>query len=172
MNKRGFTLVELLATIVVLSIVVGLTVTGIAFSIKNAKKKTEEVYIGTLKDAIKIYLDDDENISKLRWNASLGTFPKTNGSAEFLEASEGISFDDIINSTYSPIIKKDLLNPATEKICDPTKKIIHIFRDTDEVYYYYIDKSLLKDEDGYTDCLVDTSGSISNLPDEVIAVIN
>ncbi len=172
MNKKGFTLVELLATIVVLSIVVGLTVTGITFSIKNAKKKTEEVYIGTLRDAIKIYLDDDESISKLSWNASLGTFEKTNGSAEFFGASELISFNDIINSTYSPIIKKDLLNPATEKICNPTQKVIRIFRDTDDVYYYYIDKDSLKDEDGYAACLVDTNGNISNLPDNVIDVIN
>ena len=59
MNKKGFTLVELLATLVIIGIVVGFTIVGINYNINNTKKKTEDIFIGTIKDAIKVYLDSD-----------------------------------------------------------------------------------------------------------------
>ena len=43
MNKKGFTLVELLATIVILGIVVGITMYSVNGGFKSAKEKTENV---------------------------------------------------------------------------------------------------------------------------------
>lgn len=167
MNKKGFTLVELLATIVVLSIVVSLTVVGVNFSIKNAKKKTEEVFFGTLTDAIKIYLDDDNSVTNLNWVDVDGTLSKTNGEVGLYKSS--ITFGDIIDSSYSPIVESDLLNPATDKLCTKNAKI-DLYRDDDEVYYYYINKTELVDsQDRYSSCLLDSNKKyISNLPENAI----
>ena len=170
MNRRGFTLIELLATIVVLGIVVSLTVVGVNISIKKAKKKTEEVYISTLRDTIKIYLDDASELSELNWT-DVGTINKTvGGSVSLYSASSMISFRNIINSKYRPIIEKDMINPATEKMCTISDAIIHIYKDDDEVYYYYISKNSLtiEGDELHTSCLVDDEGYISNLPESVI----
>ena len=42
MNKKGFTLVELLSTIVILGIVVGLSIVAININIKKTKEKSED----------------------------------------------------------------------------------------------------------------------------------
>ena len=41
MNNRGFTLVELLATIIILALVSGICIVGVMASQENAKKKLE-----------------------------------------------------------------------------------------------------------------------------------
>ena len=44
MNNRGFTLVELLATIIILALVSGISIVGVMASQENAKKKLENNY--------------------------------------------------------------------------------------------------------------------------------
>ena len=172
MNKKGFTLIELIATIVVLGIVVGITVVGINYNIDNAKKKSENVFIGTLMDAIEMYFDDNGSVSKLNWSANtVGTIDKVKKSnVPVYEASSLISFENIIESKYSPILESDLINPATKKKCTSLNAIIHIYKDADEVYYYYISRSLLVDaDDEHSSCLLDSDETyISNLPDTII----
>ena len=171
MNKKGFTLVELLATIVVLSIVVGLTIVGINANIKNAKKKTEEVFIGTLRDAIKIYLDSDN--TNISWGASTCSFEKVGKESNLYKANDSISFGDIISSEYHPIVEKDLINPANEKLCSSDLSVIDIYRDDDYVYYYYIDKDSLHESDGSLSCFLDSDLKyISNLPNGVLNKLN
>ena len=70
MNNKGFTLVELLATLVILSLVVGLVFGAFNFNFGSAKEKTEEVFVNTLRDAVDLYLSTETENLKIADEAS------------------------------------------------------------------------------------------------------
>lgn len=159
MNKKGFTLVELLTTLVILGIVVSLTIVGMNISLNNTKKKTEEVFIGTIKDALKMYLDSDAR--KLKYDIEVCTISKAlNDSVKVYKTSSSVTLDTIINSKYSPLLEEDLVNPNNEDAECKLAATVNIYRDDDYVYYYKTNKNELG-------CLtLDLDGYITNLPEE------
>ena len=58
MNKKGFTLVELLATIVVLIIIIGIATTSALSISARTKKRMYETKVGLILDAAKLYAQD------------------------------------------------------------------------------------------------------------------
>lgn len=161
MNNKGFTLTELLATIVVLAIVVGITVGIVNVNFGKTKKNTEEVFVDTIKDAMDMYLDS--NAKELNFTTvCTNELNKTHGTVKVYKAVT--NFSNVINSDYHPITQSDLVNPGNDGVaCSNADGIeINIYRDDDYVYYYKISKS----EFG---CLLNTSGEysslISNLPE-------
>ena len=155
MNRRGFTLVELLATLVILGIVTSIVLIGINGGFNNAKDKTEDVFIKTVKDAMDIYLDSDAkklNFSKVE----VCTLNKTHGKSKVYKSSDNITLNSVINSEFHPISEDDLVNPVNSSKCDKNT-VVNIYRDDDYVYYYEID--------GDMGCLINTN-SISILPEE------
>lgn len=183
MNKKGFTLVELLTTLVILGIVVSLTIVGMNISLNNTKKKTEEVFIGTIKDALKMYLDSDART--LEYNSSstsVCTIDKALKDNVKIQKYVGNTTDnsktikDIINSKYSPLLESDLVNPNNENDKCKLNALVNIYRDDDYVYYYKMNKNKLG-------CLTKISCSdstdfdcwksqyITNLPDDCLKQI-
>lgn len=167
MNNKGFTLVELLATIVVLAIVAGITFGIINADFGKTKEKTEEVFVDTIKDAIKIYLDTNakklEGYTLLKDNRGIDcVIKKRTGNVSVYGKS--IKLKDIIDSSYSTITQNDLINPADKDVkCAKAEDIIvNIYRDSDYVYYYSVDKNDFA-------CLKNIGGDyetvISNLPE-------
>ena len=155
MNRRGFTLVELLATLVILGIVTSIVLIGINGGFNNAKDKTEDVFVKTVKDAMDIYLDSDAkklNFSK----TAVCTLNKTHGKSKVYKSSDNITLNSVINSEFHPITQDDLVNPVNSSKCDKNT-IVNIYRDEDYVYYYEID--------GDMGCLINTN-NISILPEE------
>ena len=155
MNRKGFTLVELLATIVILGIVVGVTVVSINGIFGNTKKKTEDVFVKTLEDALNIYLDSDAHGLKFS-NTEVCIIAKKHGNVKVYKSSDNLTFNDIINSRYSPLTESDIKNPANETVKCDLGAAVNIYRDGDYVYYYKVEKSNLK-------CLIDND-IITNLP--------
>lgn len=158
MNKKGFTLVELLATLVILAIVVGITVTSLSGNFKGTKEKTEGVFVKTIEDALNMYLDTDAR--KLKFSTSpVCTINKTHGARKVYKTTNNLTFQNVIDSTYHPITIKELVNPANKdnnKYQCVSTGVLNIYRDEDYVYYYKITKSSFK-------CL-NNSGNITNLP--------
>ena len=64
MNNKGFTLVELLAVLVLLALVLGLGATVIGSGFGKTKEKTEEVFVEIIGDALDITEADDTNVMK------------------------------------------------------------------------------------------------------------
>ena len=169
MNKRGFTIIELLATLIILGIVTGIVIVGVNINLDTAKEKTEEVFIGTIKDAIKMYLDSDAKKLKndnnenavCTVNKALSDNVKIYKLYEFDEYGHknNITLEKIINSKYIPLLGSDLVNPNNEGVECDVDTIVNIYRDDDYVYYYKISKSDIG-------CLtLNLDEYITNLPD-------
>ena len=58
LNNRGFTLVELLATIVIFAIVAGLGAFSVTAIIKNSKQKNYELLVKNIKDAAEVFYQE------------------------------------------------------------------------------------------------------------------
>ena len=156
MNRRGFTLIELLATLVVLGIITGIVLVSSTSLFKDKKSDTEDVFVDTLKDAIKIYIDE---LGGVELNGcpvckiKKSIHPNEVGIYEV----KIITFEDITNSKYKPLTEKDMINPANKgKECNIDAEI-HIYADSDFAYYYKFTGSELE-------CLSKNTGVISNLP--------
>ena len=61
MNKKGFTLVELLAVIIILAIVVGITIPAVMTTTKNAKAKA----LDTAVETVRTYIQEQYELSLL-----------------------------------------------------------------------------------------------------------
>lgn len=140
LNEKGFTLVELLATIVVLGLLATLTITGISALIKNSKEKAEEVFMQQLKE----YTDDYISLNSPGISFTKDTTKnKCTGSGEnkicssvqTYKSTNTISLNDVKNA----IVGKDLTNPVTEKKCN--NETIQFVRDEDFVYCFTITPS-------------------------------
>ena len=157
MNKRGFTLIELLATLVVLGIITGIVLVSSTSLFKDKKSDTEDVFVDTLKDAIKIYID---GLGGVELNGCpVCTIKKSIHPNEVgIYEVETITFRNITNSKYKPLTEKDMINPANKVKCNIDAEI-HIYADSDFAYYYKFTGSDLT-------CLSKNTGVISNLPEE------
>lgn len=163
MNKRGFTLIELLATLAVLGIITGIVLVSSTSLFKDKKSDTEDVFVDTLKDAIKIYIDE---LGGVDLNGSpvciieKSIHPNGVGIYEVKNKNKKITFKDITNSKYKPLTEVDMINPANkDKKCNINAEI-HIYADSDFAYYYKFTGSELE-------CLSKdkNKGVISNLPE-------
>ena len=155
MNRRGFTLIELLATLAVLGIITGIVLVSSTSLFKDKKSDTEDVFVDTLKDSIKIYID---GLGGVELNGCpVCTIKKSIHPNEVgIYEVKIITFEDITNSKYKPLTEKDMINPANKVKCNITAEI-HIYADSDFAYYYKFTGSDLK-------CLSKNTGVISNLP--------
>lgn len=162
MNRRGFTLIELLATLAVLGIITGIVLVSSTSLFKDKKSDTEDVFVDTLKDAIKIYIDE---LGGVELNGDpVCTIEKSihpNGVGVGIYKVNTIKFKNITNSKYKPLTEKDMINPANKVKCNINAEI-HIYADSDFAYYYKFTGSELG-------CLSKNTGVISNLPCECLS---
>lgn len=157
MNKKGFTLVELLATLLILAIIVGIVLISTLSGLDKAKDKTEDVFVKTIEDALDVYLDSDARNLNFTSQCANGINKSHKVGVKVYKAT--ITFNDVINSSYKPISASDMHNPANKNKSNyncKTNVVVNIYRDEDFIYYYAVDKSAFN-------CLNGT-GMITNLP--------
>ena len=162
MNRHGFTLVEMLATIVILSIVLGIASYGIINVIKSSQKKSEKIFVervGGLVDdyvGLDLKLDSKEN-GKIEVNfyaldteICLSNDPCKDTDNKFVfmgimdETSKETRPLTILDLVKERLVnEKDLINPKNKKLCfdEEHNPNIDIYKDSNEVFYYYIDFS-------------------------------
>lgn len=185
MNNKGFTLVEMLAVVVILAIVSGIAINGVISYIDTSKKQSEQIFVENLSDYIDNYLDIEGSSLNILSESANYTFEKcrrtdddgnciSNTPGGTIEkstatASELTSFNllDITTSTIKLVDKKDLINPKNKKECfdNSNNPIVRVFKDTDYVYYYYVELNSNKCEIGKENKIV------TNIPKKLCADI-
>ena len=169
MNNKGFTLIELLAVIVILAIISGIATYGVISTINTSKLKSEKIFIDKLSNLIDDYLDLYPPQTKIEPSYSFNkcidaecevTYEAT---AKEVQKTDGeVTINDLITKEIAST--EDLINPKNKKKCfvDKFPKII-IYKDTDYVYYYYVDLSGTN-----TNCdITSENGIINTLPDNL-----
>ena len=181
MNNKGFTLVEMLAVIVILAAVGGIATYGVTRAINISKEKTEDVFIEKISDSIDGYIglnyrNTTSNSYLIRENINSAiSFEKKISSNEDLisgnivsqstnvwevklynketEIYSNLQLQDILDANITE--SKNLVNPKNNKQC--TNADIAIYMDSDSVFYYYTK----------LDCFTDNK-IVNTLPKELI----
>ena len=137
MNNKGFTLVELLATVLILSIITGIATISYTSYLKKTKSKAEEIF----KENVSNYIDAfiSANTSKLTDEELVG-----NNAYSQKYNNHSITFQDIINDNI--IIPSNLKNSANKKECSKDTSI-KVYRDNNFVYCYVVDLDCLDSSD-------------------------
>ena len=155
MNNKGFTLVELLATIVILGIVMGIASYGVISAINNSKIKSEKLFVDKIGTAIEGYLSiegnrlveiPDTTIEFQKCRSDQENDSANCRTSELKELST-IHLKDITeinnNSRFKikTINESDLVNPKNKKNCviGDNNPEIRVFKDSEYKYYYYLD---------------------------------
>jgi len=142
MNRKGFTLIEVLAVIIILGIILVFVVPSIMDIYKNSKLKSEEIFIKRLSQSIDSYvkLNNDEITF-----TDGGTANKTEeGSSYQVTLVKGtISVQDIIDSKL--LSNENYINAGNkEASCNINDNIIEVYKDSDYVYCYKVQKESLE----------------------------
>lgn len=161
MNKKGFTMIELLAVIVVLGIILVITFPNITDVLKGSKLKTEEAFIDRLSQSIDSYVT--LNSGSIGFTKDEKSYYKPNEEEPVVVYKGTITIQDIINDGI--INEKDYKNPANENVNCNKSAQIDVYRDSDYVYCHkikkdslgclteeYIDKNKINDEDIVDTC--------------------
>lgn len=84
-QKKGFTLVELLAVIVILAIILIIAVAGVLSIIKQTKENAYDRQIDMIKEATKNYMTSESD--KIQWKEENGGIKKTEVPLQVLQSS-------------------------------------------------------------------------------------
>ena len=160
MDNKGFTLIEVLAVVVILSLLVLLVGRGVSGAIEASRLRSEDVFVDKIASLIDDYLDyvtlnsgsfieddssdvivfdkcyDYNGLGECRSDSSVSV------KANLMKKDDGssITLRDLVDTGL--ISEDDLVNPRVNERCsnlDDTE--IYLFKDSDYVYYYFVDLS-------------------------------
>lgn len=145
MNNKGFTLIELLATIVILSVLGVIAYTAVSGYVKTSKEKAEEKFLDEISTEIEAYLELYGTTNFVQGGDSLTFTKDINGGGSYSVTVWKLNLNGGSNFTLDTIIKSDLgmnkgefKNPRTGEVCSPSDVVIDVYKDSDYVYYYYV----------------------------------
>ena len=119
MNRKGFTLVELLATLVILAIVLSLGTYAITNIIKSSKEKNYDLLISNIRDGAEVYYQECKYSSKIAPNSGITCNSITeNGVVKYQ-----ITLGDLVNYGYLKGNKQDESNYKKFTIVNPNDDV-------------------------------------------------
>lgn len=111
MNRKGFTLVELIATLVILALVMSLGAYSIISIINNSKEKNYELLINNIKDGAETYYNE----CRFANNSGINCTKIDDGSYN-ISLGDMVKYGYIIgNSTNKDDDKYTIVNPNDEE---------------------------------------------------------
>ena len=133
MNKKGFTLVEILAVVVILSIILSLATLGVMNIRRNSLQKLVDTKISNLESSAVLY--GQENQDELDAECKVGD--ETYSSCKKMTVRELIEKDYYKSEETNNNGEKDLINNVTRESMLDDKVII--FKKNNRVYSKYVD---------------------------------
>ena len=165
--------------IISLGVLAGIATYGVINAINTSKDKAEDAFLNEIGKQIEMYIDlnsfakSGEGIpfKKVISNTNNGTsgslYTRDVTAWEFKENGARLTIEKLLNAGLSD--KGKITNPNDKELTCNTNNEIIIFRDTDSVYYYYVDFN--DDGSNKNDCII--NGKIINtLPKELICQIS
>ena len=145
MNRKGFTLMEMIAVVVILGIILLIAGPTLSSVYEDSKLKSEEIFTKRLSQSIDSYIK--LNSSDINFTSD-GTANKTEENASYqVNIYKGtIKVQNIINDNLLSI--EDYKNAGNKDIQCNSNAEIELYRDSDYVYCYKVKKNSL-------DCLTD-----------------
>lgn len=140
LNKKGFTLIELIAVIVILSIILVFVVPNLLDTYKRSKLKTEKAFVDQLAKGIESYItlySNEMSFSKVDGNFEKEITDKRSDKERYdVDVYQAdITVQNIIDAKI--IEKSEYINPGNKDIeCKPNEDEIEIYRDSDFVYCF------------------------------------
>ena len=115
MNKRGFTFIELLAVILIIGVVIGISVPAIRYADRKFHEKAYNTKIQLIKHAAEDYGDDFKEVIIDQSNTNTYTDPTTNTSYKAVT----VKVRDLLSNGYitkdTDMTKEDILDPRTNE---------------------------------------------------------
>lgn len=143
MNKKGFTMIELIAVITILGIIALITVPVVNNSLKNAREKMFEEQKTRIIDAAKKYALENESIIRTDLDK---------------DYTQMITLNQLKNDNY--LEKKDIINPINDEVMSgcvlvkytisnnkftynysPSCSFSNYYANSADLYYYYTKES-------------------------------
>lgn len=170
-NRKGFTLIELIAVIVILSIILIVVTPNLIETYKESKLKSEGMFIKQLTKSVESYVSLYG--SEMTFTEESGTYYKQKTDAKECKVtqdyvnvykSDKTTIKDIIDPNINIIEESEYRNPGNKDTkCNPDAKI-EVYRDSDYVYCFKIKK----DEMGcltqeYKDSITETTTTCEKL---------
>lgn len=140
MNRKGFTLIEVLAVIIILGIILVVAVPNLLNAYEASKLKSEEIFTGRLSGIIDSYIK--LNSDEIGFTSDGTATKEEEGEAYTVNISKGtINIQDIINDEL--ISQEDYKNPGNTEVSCSTSAEIEVYRDSDFVYCHKVKKDSL-----------------------------
>ena len=138
MNKKGFTLIELIAVIVVLALILVITFPNLTNVFKNSKLKNEQIFVDRLSQTIDSYVSLNSYQITFE-DYGTGTKTGSNGTVSIYKGT--ITVQNIINDKI--ITAEDYINPGNKEVQCNKNAEIEVYRDSDYVYCHKVKKDAL-----------------------------
>ena len=140
MNRKGFTMIELLAVIVVLGIVLVITFPNMTDVFKSSNLKSEEAFVERISQSIDSYVTlNSSSIGFFEDGTAIKNYGSSDHSVNVYKKT--ITMNTIISSNI--ITGKDYKNPGNENVECNVNAEIEVYRDSDYVYCHKIKKDSL-----------------------------
>lgn len=155
LNKKGFTLIEVIAVVAILAIIVAIVIPSVFGYFDTSKDRSEEIFLGEMEEIIESYIAlEGRNISFDTLNSKdvkkCDSLDDTCIFVKTYKSNEIITFNNLIDEGL--VKATDIINPKNEKQCSLDTAII-VYRDDDYVYCFETE----------FDCVEDTESNNRNV---------
>ncbi|MBQ3021034.1 MAG: prepilin-type N-terminal cleavage/methylation domain-containing protein [Bacilli bacterium] len=137
MNKKGFTLVEILSVIVLISLLLGLGIPGVMKISENMKKKSLNTKIKLIEEAGVFWGQDNKTLLQSITDCEIDDSGAESNcykiSISSLISEDYLDKENNSNSYMNPVNNKDL---AIDENCK-----VHVYKKNNRVYAYFGKKS-------------------------------
>ena len=145
LNKKGFTLVEVLAVIIILSMIIAITVPNVYKLINKGKEDSYVTLKNSFVAAAKNFVSDNRyEISVVQTGSCVNNERNVLKIGETLLDDNKLTIDKLVNGGYIKKPKDGIKNPKDDKVLDVDDSYVIVKYDCSRLdYNIYIDDSYL-----------------------------